>query len=77
MTFEDEMAEEQPTHVSYLRQAKDLAIGVHPWSKYVPPLLLLADALLTSLIIYKVACKPLNVLYTSTSKLILNCRHRN
>jgi len=44
-------------HVSYLRQAKDLSMGVHPLSKYVPPLLLLADAFLTSLIIYKVSCK--------------------
>ncbi|KAH7411067.1 glycosyltransferase family 58 protein [Cadophora sp. MPI-SDFR-AT-0126] len=42
-------------HVSYLRQAKDLAMGVHPLSKYVPPLLLLADAFLTSLIIYKIS----------------------
>ncbi|KAL2070736.1 hypothetical protein VTL71DRAFT_13762 [Oculimacula yallundae] len=41
--------------ISYSRQAKDLAMGVHPLSKYVPPLLLLADAVLTSLIIYKVS----------------------
>ncbi|KAK0119770.1 dolichyl-P-Man:Man(5)GlcNAc(2)-PP-dolichol alpha-1,3-mannosyltransferase [Cadophora gregata] len=42
-------------YVSYPRQAKDLAMGVHPLSRYVPPLLLLADAFLTSLIIYKVS----------------------
>ncbi|CZS89168.1 related to mannosyltransferase [Rhynchosporium agropyri] len=41
--------------ISYYQQAKDLAMGVHPLSKYVPPLLLIADAFLTSLIIYKVS----------------------
>lgn len=46
-----------PTHVDYLHQAKDLAMGVHPLSKYVPPLLLLADALLTSFVIFKVSCE--------------------
>jgi alpha-1,3-mannosyltransferase len=44
-------------HVALYRQVKSLALGEHPLSKYVPPLLLLADALLTSLIISKVACK--------------------
>ena len=34
-------------------------MGEHPLSKYVPPLLLLVDALLTSLIISNVACKLL------------------
>jgi alpha-1,3-mannosyltransferase len=48
---------EPPRHLSYFRQAKDLALGVHPWSKYVPPLLLFLDALLCSLIISKVACE--------------------
>jgi hypothetical protein len=53
------MAEKQesPRHVALYQQVKDLAMGEHPLSKYVPPLLLLADALLTSLIISKVACK--------------------
>ncbi|PBP18341.1 alpha-mannosyltransferase [Diplocarpon rosae] len=46
---------EKSSHAPYLNQAKDLAMGVHPLSKYVPPLLLLIDACLTSLIIYKVS----------------------
>lgn len=54
---------EMPRHVAYYQQAKQLAMGVHPLSKYVPPLLLLADALLTSLVISKVACKlPMRLL---------------
>jgi alpha-1,3-mannosyltransferase len=56
------MAEEksEPSrHVAYIRQAKDLALGQHPLSKYGPPLLLVFDALLTSLIISKVACELL------------------
>jgi alpha-1,3-mannosyltransferase len=48
---------EAPVHVSYIRQARDIALGVHPWSRFGPPLLLLADAVLTTLIISKVACK--------------------
>jgi len=48
--------EQPPQHVALYRQAKSLAIGEHPLSKYVPPMLLLADAFLTSLIISKVAC---------------------
>lgn len=44
--------------VSYMRQLKDLAMGEHPlFSRWVPPLLLLADALLTSVIISKVSCE--------------------
>jgi alpha-1,3-mannosyltransferase len=39
------------------RQLKDFALGVHPLSKYASPVLLLADALLTSIIIFKVPCK--------------------
>ncbi|KAE8447720.1 hypothetical protein EG329_010527 [Mollisiaceae sp. DMI_Dod_QoI] len=46
---------EPPRHVDYLRQAKHFAMGEHPLSKYVPPLLLLADALLTSYVIFKVS----------------------
>jgi alpha-1,3-mannosyltransferase len=56
------MADEKPEisrHVVYIRQARDIALGVHPLSRFGPPLLLLADALLTSLIISKVACKSL------------------
>jgi len=55
----DRMADgsEPPKHVVLFRQAKDLAMGVHPLSKYVPSFLLLLDALLCSLIISKVACK--------------------
>ena len=52
----------QPRYIAIFRQAKNLAMGEHPLSKYVPPLLLLADALLTSLIISKVACKFCNSL---------------
>ena len=54
------MAEDNPNpprHVAYYRQAKDFALGVHPLSKYGPPLLLVFDALLCSLIISKVSCK--------------------
>ncbi|CAL3962833.1 unnamed protein product [Diplocarpon coronariae] len=43
------------SYASYLKQAQDLAMGEHPLSKYVPPLLLLMDAILTGLIIYKVS----------------------
>ncbi|KAH8596126.1 glycosyltransferase family 58 protein [Bisporella sp. PMI_857] len=42
---------EIPPHVALLRQAKKLALGEHPLAKYIPPLLLLADAFLSSLII--------------------------
>lgn len=45
-----------PRHVEYYRLARDFALGVHPLSKYAVPILLLTDALLTSLIISKVAC---------------------
>lgn len=53
------MADKQkmPRHVALYKQVKSLAMGEHPFSKYVPPLLLLVDALLTSLIISKVACE--------------------
>lgn len=56
------MADERPEipmQAGYVRQARDIALGVHPWSRFGPPLLLLADAMLTSLIISKVACKSL------------------
>jgi hypothetical protein len=49
--------QEMPQHVALYKQVKRLAMGEHPLSKYVPPLLLLADALLTSLIISRVACE--------------------
>ncbi|PMD35860.1 glycosyltransferase family 58 protein [Hyaloscypha variabilis F] len=52
------MAEEKiepPRRLLYYRQARDFALGQHPLSKYGPPLLLLFDALLTSIIISKVA----------------------
>lgn len=60
-------------HISYLRQAKDLAMGIHPLSKYVPPLLLIADAFLTSLIIYKVSC---TLPFLSTSALSIRIHIR-
>lgn len=60
---------EPPRQVGYLRQVKQLAMGEHPLSRFVPPLLLLADALLTSAIIFKVSCKIAKTL-TSSAKLI-------
>jgi len=45
-----------PRHIAYYRQAKDLAMGVHPYSKHASILLLFFDALLTSLIITYVPC---------------------
>jgi hypothetical protein len=48
-----------PWHNDLLGQAKHLAHGDHPLSKYIPPALLLCDALLCSLIISKVECKLL------------------
>ena len=68
---ENNMAEEDtievlPKRVFYLHQVRDLALGVHPLSKYIPPLLLLFDALLTSLVIYKVPCRPSCPLFSST-----------
>jgi len=41
----------------YYQQLRDLAAGRHRYSSYVPPLMLLADAALTALIIWKVACE--------------------
>lgn len=41
---------------NYVRQTQRLAMGDHPLAKYVPPLLLVLDAVLTNLIISKVAC---------------------
>lgn len=54
---------ESPKEVSYVRQLRDLAMGEHPLSKFVPPLLLFADALLTSAIIYKVSCNYIILSY--------------
>lgn len=48
---------ESPGQVGYMRQVMDLAMGEHPLSRYMPPLLLLADALLTSAVIFKVSCE--------------------
>lgn len=42
---------------SYVRQLKDLAMGEHPLARYVPPLLLLADAVLSGLVIWKISCE--------------------
>ena len=73
------MAEEKsepPRHIAYYRQARDLALGAHPLSKYGPPLLLLFDALLTSLIISKVACE-FKFNSTTGHSLLMLCRHGN
>jgi len=43
-------------HDGYYQQLKDLATSRHWFAKYVPPLLLLADAALTALVIWKVNC---------------------
>lgn len=59
-----------PWHADLLGQAKRLAHGEHPLAKYIPPALLLGDALLCSLIIYKVACKFLAQCFSSNLKLI-------
>jgi hypothetical protein len=51
------MAEETvPRHVAIYKEAKKLAMGDHPLAKFVPPVLLLMDALLCSFIISKVPC---------------------
>lgn len=47
-----------PMYLVAYQQAKQFALGTHPFSKYGSPLLLLGDALLTSLIISKISCKP-------------------
>ncbi|CAG8954504.1 hypothetical protein HYFRA_00004417 [Hymenoscyphus fraxineus] len=44
-----------PVHLSLYQQAKQFALGTHPLSRYGPPLLLLGDAVLTSLIIAKIS----------------------
>ena len=49
--------EEDTLQVGLYRQAVSLAMGEHYLSKYVPPLLLLCDALLCSLIISRITCK--------------------
>ncbi|EKD21718.1 uncharacterized protein L3040_004940 [Drepanopeziza brunnea f. sp. 'multigermtubi'] len=49
-----ELKEHPIIQASYVRQARDIAMGVHPLSKNALSLLLLTDALLTSLIIWKV-----------------------
>lgn len=36
---------------------KNLALGAHPLAKYIPPLFLLIDSILCSLIISYVPCK--------------------
>ncbi|KAF4636277.1 hypothetical protein G7Y89_g1808 [Cudoniella acicularis] len=47
--------EEPPRHIALYRQVRDFAMFAHPLSKYGPPALLFVDALLCSLIIYKVS----------------------
>jgi len=66
-----------PRHIELYRQAKNFALFDHPLSKYGPPLLLLADALLTSVIISKIACKfHLNCRFLFEFQLIGRCcRH--
>jgi len=50
--------EGRPNHVTLYREIKSFALGEHPWAKFASPVLLLLDALLCSLIISKVSCKP-------------------
>lgn len=44
-------------YAALVKQVKDVALGTHPLSKFVPPALLLMDALLCSLIISRVSCE--------------------
>jgi len=46
-------------YTALVKQVKDVALGTHPLSKFVPPALLLVDALLCSLIISRVSCESL------------------
>jgi hypothetical protein len=67
----------QPWYTDLRRQAKRLAIGEHQLSKYIPPALLLCDALLCSLIISKVPCKLLAQSSRVSVDLITLCRYGN
>ncbi|KAH6676705.1 glycosyltransferase family 58 protein [Halenospora varia] len=55
MAKEKEPEPELAMHIALYRQAKSFLLSTHPLSKYGSLLLLFADALLTSLIIHKVA----------------------
>jgi alpha-1,3-mannosyltransferase len=46
-----------PIHQKAIRLVLDVANGRHALSKLIPPALLLADALLCALVIWKVPCK--------------------
>lgn len=59
-----------PWYTDLPGQAKQLALGEHYLSRYIPLLLLLCDALLCTLIISKVACKFLHTLLSGTQSLI-------
>lgn len=45
-----------PLHTRAIRLGLDVANGRHPLSKFVPAMLLLFDAVLCALIIWKVPC---------------------
>jgi hypothetical protein len=66
-----------PWYTDLPRQAKRLALGEHQLSKYIPPALLLCDALLCSLIISKVACRLLAQSSLVAVGLIMLCRYGN
>lgn len=51
------MAERAPIHKQAIGLALGIANGHHFLSKLVPPALLLADALLCGLVIWKVPCE--------------------
>lgn len=72
LTEESEISkmEEPAGQINYYQQARDLAMGIHPYSKYASLLLLLGDALLTSLIITYIPCMKIPNPTATTSNTI-------
>ena len=62
-----------------VKQAKGVAMGTHPLSKYVPAALLLVDALLCSLIISRVSCESFPLSNTNQEFILIKVgrRYRN
>lgn len=50
-----------PLHTRVVRLGLDVANGRHPLSRFVAPLLLLFDAVLCALVIWRVPCRPTRV----------------
>jgi len=57
-TTTDTDTRKPPFHEQAIQLALDVANGRHFLSRLIPPALLLADALLCALVIWKVPCKP-------------------